>query len=101
MKEAGLATHYIPSSYLPRIKQQLHSAGLAASDLSAVNAILCDLEQTAVKELGAPKEPSRMRLLPVINRCFGYHTVEGVVKAVQAEKAERPWCDEALQQLQR
>jgi hypothetical protein len=66
-----------------------------------VNAILCDLEQTAVKELGGPKEPSLVRLLPVINRCFGYHTVEGVVKALQAEKAERPWCDEALQQLQR
>lgn len=101
VKEAGLATHYIPSSYLPRIKQQLHSAGLAAADLSAVNAILCDIEQTAVKDIGAPKEPSLQRLLPVINRCFALHTVDGVVKALQAEKAERPWCDEALQQLQR
>lgn len=101
VKEAGLATHYIPSSHLPRVRDQLHSAGLAAADLSAVNAILCDIEQAAVKEVGAPREPSLQRLLPVINRCFGHHTVGGVVKALGAEQAERPWCDEALQQLQR
>lgn len=83
------------------MRDQLHSAGLAAADLSAVNAILCDIEQAAVKEVGAPREPSLQRLLPVINRCFGHHTVGGVVKALGAEQAERPWCDEALQQLQR
>lgn len=83
------------------MQDQLHSAGLAAADLSAVNAILCDTEQAAVKEVGAPREPSLQRLLPVINRCFGHHTVGGIVKALGAEQAERPWCEEALQQLQR
>lgn len=101
VKEAGLATHYIPSSHLPRVRDHLHSAGLAAADLSAVNSILCDIEQTAVKEVGAPKEPSLQRLLPVINRCFGHHTVGGVAKALGSEKAERAWCEEALTQLQR
>lgn len=100
-----MATHYIPSSYLPRIKQQLQQAGVAASDLSAVNAILTDLEQAALKEQGGPPpssaDSSLLRLQPLINRCFSHHTVQAVVAALQAEKAERPWCEETLQQLQR
>lgn len=102
VKEAGLATHYIPSGFLPRIKQQLHQAGpTAAADPSAVNTILCDIEHAAIKECGSPKEAGILRLQPVINRCFSQHTVGDVVRALQEEKAERPWCDETLQQLQR
>ena len=101
MKEAGLATHYIPSSYLPSIKQQLHKAGPAAADPSAVAALLSSIEAAATKDLGLPKEPSLLRLLPVIDCCFGQHSVGGVVQALHNERAERPWCEEALQQLQR
>lgn len=101
VKEAGLATHYIPSAYLPRVQQQLAAAGPAAADTAAVPAILADIEEAAMKQEGLPKQPSLLRLLPVIDRCFGQHSVQGVVGALQAEKAERPWCEEALQQLSR
>lgn len=96
-----MATHYIPSAYLPRVRQQLAAAGPAAADTAAVAAILADIEAAAVKQEGLPKQPSLLRLLPVIDRCFGQHSVQGVVGALQAEKAERPWCEEALQQLTR
>lgn len=82
VKEAGLATHFIPSSHLPLIKQQLQAAGAGASDLATVNDILSSLEVqaeaagpqgTAAGTSGSPgpSAHSLMHLLPIINRLVG------------------------------
>lgn len=103
VKEAGLATHYIPSSHLPLIRQQLQQAGPAAADLSHVNSILTDIEAQAAAAAGQSTATcsSLSRRLPVIARCFGKKTVSEVVNALQTERAEQEFCREALQQLQR
>lgn len=102
MKQAGLATHFIPSSHLPMIKQQLQQAGPAASDLSHVNTILTDIEAAAAEQPAVQAAGGDLfHKLPVINRCFGQPSVPQIVAALQAETAEAEWCREALQQLQR
>lgn len=103
MKEAGLATHYIPSSHLPLIRQHLQQAGPAAADLSHVNSILTDIEAQAAAAAGQSTATysSLSRRLPVIARCFGKKTVSEVVDALKTERAEQEFCREALQQLHR
>jgi 3-hydroxyisobutyryl-CoA hydrolase len=102
VKQAGLATHFIPSNHLPHIKQQLQQAGPAAADLAHVNNILTNIEATAAAA-GAQQEAADKLFskLPVIDRCFKQASVPQIVAALQAETAEKEWCAEALQQLQR
>jgi 3-hydroxyisobutyryl-CoA hydrolase len=108
VKQAGLATHFIPSSHLHKVKQQLQQAGPAASDLAHVNNILTDIEAAAKQEAGAAAAAQQQSVadalfakLPIINRCFGKASVAQIAAALQAEAAEQEWCREALQQLQR
>jgi 3-hydroxyisobutyryl-CoA hydrolase len=105
VKQAGLATHFIPSSHLPQIKQQLQQAGPAASDLAHVNNILTNIEVAAgAAAAGRQQQQAADTLfakLPIIDRCFGKASVPQIVAALQAERAEAEWCREALQQLQR
>lgn len=100
LKEAGLATHFIPSSQLHLIKAALAGAGPAASDLAHVHALLSGIEAAAAAA-APPHTPSLARLLPAISRCFGRRSVAGVVAALKAEDADPAWSAEALQQLQR
>lgn len=107
VKEAGLATHFIPSSHLPLIRQQLQQAGPAAADPTEVHAILTRIEAAAAAAAGAAGEqqpapgPSLTQRLPIISRCFGHASVAEVVAALRAERADPQWSSEALQQLQR
>eukprot|EP00878_Enallax_costatus_P021323 GHUV01022571.1.p1 GENE.GHUV01022571.1~~GHUV01022571.1.p1 ORF type:complete len:198 (+),score=84.38 GHUV01022571.1:943-1536(+) len=104
LKEAGLATHFIPSSHLSQIKQQLQQAGNAAADLAHVNNILCDIETSAAAGASASHGSSNGTLsskVPVIARCFGHRSVEDIAQALERESADKEWCKEALQQLQR
>lgn len=105
LKEAGLATHFIPSSHLPHIKHQLQQAGGAAADLAHVNNILCDIETSAAAGVQTPNSSSSSgslsSKLPLIARCFGHRSVGEVVQALQVDTADQEWCREAAQQLQR
>ncbi|WIA11959.1 hypothetical protein OEZ85_012041 [Tetradesmus obliquus] len=113
VKQAGLATHFIPSSHLHEVKQQLQQAGPAASDLAHVYNSLTNIEAAAAAEQGAGGAAAAQQQqqqqaadqlfakLPIINRCFGKASVAQIVAALQAETAEPQWCREALQQLQR
>jgi hypothetical protein len=101
VKQAGLATHFIPSSHLPQIKQQLQRAGPAAFDLAHVNNILTNIEAAAGQRQQQQGQDSLFAKLPIIDRCFGKSSVPQIVAALQAERAEADWCREALQQLQR
>jgi 3-hydroxyisobutyryl-CoA hydrolase len=100
VKQAGLATHFIPSSHLPQIKQQLQQAGPAASDLAHVNNILTNIEAAAGQQQQQGAD-SLFAKLPIIDRCFGKVSVPQIVAALQSERAEAEWSKEALQQLQR
>eukprot|EP00879_Flechtneria_rotunda_P008843 GHRR01009263.1.p1 GENE.GHRR01009263.1~~GHRR01009263.1.p1 ORF type:complete len:316 (+),score=94.56 GHRR01009263.1:759-1706(+) len=100
VKAAGLATHYIPSSHLHLIKQQLQQAGPEAADLPVVNRILTAIEAQAA-ERQKPGVSSFEPLMPIIRRCFGHQLVGDIVATLQAEKAEQDWCQEALKQLQK
>jgi hypothetical protein len=101
LKEAGLATHYLPSHALPHLLDQLHSLGPKARDLSVVNSILTEAETKASSSSSAaaaggagggaataaagggaagggvgaslPLNSKLQQQLPSINKAFGNH----------------------------
>lgn len=47
LKSVGLATHYLPSSFIPAIEKRLVQLGPRAADLSVVDRLLKELEAEA------------------------------------------------------
>lgn len=98
VKEAGLATHYLPSSALADLLKRLQALGPAASDLAVVNAVLTEAEAAA----GSALEPSGLlERLPAINKCFGQPSVARMVEALREDTWDPEFSREALQQLLR
>ncbi|KAI9141069.1 ClpP/crotonase-like domain-containing protein [Paraphysoderma sedebokerense] len=74
---SGVATHYVPSQRLPDLEERL--CELETSDWSVVNAAVEEFTEVPEKslELGQHRE--------VIDRCFGFDTVEEILAALEKE----------------
>jgi hypothetical protein len=62
VKDAELATHYVPSRRLPQLEEALHSLGPRASSAQAVEQTLCSFE-VSVKKRARKRRFKREALL--------------------------------------
>ncbi|KAL3135650.1 hypothetical protein ABBQ38_006131 [Trebouxia sp. C0009 RCD-2024] len=79
VKEATLATHYLPSHRLPELEQALHDLGPQAAHHSSVHTLLCSLEEKDT----APQQSDLLLRLPEMSACFNKDSVEDVYAALQ------------------
>lgn len=79
VRRAGIATHYIPSKYLPQVQQAIIELGPKASDAGVLGAVLDGYEQ---KEALPQGQLESMRA--DIDFCFGgRQSVEGIYEACE------------------
>ncbi|KAK9748872.1 hypothetical protein RND81_02G086800 [Saponaria officinalis] len=96
MLACGLATHYVPSTKLPSLEQELCEAD--SGDPAYIGKIIDKYaEQPSVKEKSA------YRKLHIIDNCFSCRTVEEILSAVESEadKVNDEWLTAALQSLKK
>lgn len=93
LKQAGLATHYVPSASLPQLEAALTAGGAALHSEATVNATIIAFEESpeAADDVSSDKA--------AIDSCFGCDTVEGIYAAVQA--LQTPWAEATLLALQK
>eukprot|EP00929_Paragymnodinium_shiwhaense_P075003 TRINITY_DN38358_c0_g1_i1.p1 TRINITY_DN38358_c0_g1~~TRINITY_DN38358_c0_g1_i1.p1 ORF type:complete len:435 (+),score=84.90 TRINITY_DN38358_c0_g1_i1:58-1305(+) len=92
----GLATHYLPSSSIPKLRSLLMrkcTAGVVgAAAVSACNEALRQCAEEAGKdaELGAPPKAAIFtdENVEIINQCFGAPTLEEIVARLQAHPSQ-------------
>ena len=107
MKEAGLATHYIPSQALPEVLNHLHNLGPKARDLSVVNSVLTEAETKASTSAAAAAGaagggPSKLQQqMPSINKAFGNHhkSVGEVLEELDKGAWDKEWSKSTHQGL--
>ncbi|GIL62235.1 hypothetical protein Vafri_16512 [Volvox africanus] len=82
VKDAGFATHFIPSSRLPDLERGILALGPSAADLAKVDSMLHSLEQPPAA--GSGHSALLEWKLPLINAHFGLGSVGEVVASLQA-----------------
>ncbi|GLI61774.1 hypothetical protein VaNZ11_004243 [Volvox africanus] len=82
VKDAGFATHFIPSSRLPDLERGILELGPSAADLAKVDSMLRSLEQPPAA--GSGHSELLKWKLPLINAHFGLGSVGEVVASLQA-----------------
>ncbi|KAK9814624.1 hypothetical protein WJX72_008922 [[Myrmecia] bisecta] len=93
LKEAQLATHYIPSEQLPAVEQRIQALGPAASKAASVADVLRSFEGAA-----SQPEPSDLPAqLPAIDACFSKDSLEGIYAALEARQDQ--WSQDTLATL--
>ncbi|KAK4155466.1 ClpP/crotonase-like domain-containing protein [Chaetomidium leptoderma] len=99
---AGIATHYLHSTSLPRLESRLaelrfHDYDEMDTRLAAINATIEEFTT------GLPHdEPILLagELRRAIDRCFSHDSVDQILRALEAEKgATRKWAEETLATL--
>mmetsp|Transcript_16955 Transcript_16955/g.43470 ORF Transcript_16955/g.43470 Transcript_16955/m.43470 type:complete len:405 (+) Transcript_16955:303-1517(+) len=81
-KEAGIATHYVPSAALPAVEEALSQLGEAAADHCRVDAELRRFEDTSTPPSGL------MESLPAINEAFGRDSLLEVVASLEQQAGQ-------------
>lgn len=87
--KAGLATHFVPSASIPRLRELLAGACRGATGPAALAA--CD---AAIREAAAGAEPSAdgaaltSANVAVIDRCFSAATLEDIIARLAAETGD-------------
>ncbi len=71
LREAGLATHYLPSAALPQLLHRLRALQESAADPHVVDQVLREAEESAGTHEGNVSPTPLMGLLPAISRVFG------------------------------
>ncbi|XP_074280207.1 3-hydroxyisobutyryl-CoA hydrolase 1 [Silene latifolia] len=96
MLACGLATHYVPSTKLPSLEQELYEAN-SSDPIYIAKVIEKYAEEPFVKEKSAYCE------LRIIDKCFSCKTVEEILSAVESEAGKRTdgWIVAALQSLKK
>ncbi|KXZ45848.1 hypothetical protein GPECTOR_50g642 [Gonium pectorale] len=91
VKDAGFATHFIPSAALPDLEQRLAELGPAASDLAVVDRLLRSMEAAPQPQAHAHAGGGANALLdwklPLINAHFGRGGMAEVVASLEAAVA--------------
>ncbi|KAG0743323.1 hypothetical protein G6F57_000490 [Rhizopus arrhizus] len=89
---SGIATHYIPSSRISALEEKL--IDLESSEHEIIQRVLEKfVEQKPVKYVAFQKDARE-----IIDRCFGYDTIEGILAALDREKSTT-WTRETKQKL--
>lgn len=96
MFACGLATHYVPSTKLPMLEDELYSAG--SDDPSIVSSII-----DKYSEQPRLKAQSAYNRLDVINKCFSRKTVEDIISALEKEAANQKdsWISSTIETLKK
>ncbi|KAK4250694.1 ClpP/crotonase-like domain-containing protein [Corynascus novoguineensis] len=99
---AGIATHYLHSTSLPRLESRL--AELRFSDFDGMHTRLAAIDATIEEFVtGLPHdEPILLggELRRAIDRCFSHDSVDAILRALEQEKgATRQWAQETLETL--
>lgn len=96
MFACGLATHYVPSTKLPMLEDELYSAG--SDDPSIVSSII-----DKYSEQPRLKAQSAYNRLDVINKCFSRKTVEDIISALEKEAANQKdsWISSIIETLKK
>jgi enoyl-CoA hydratase/carnithine racemase len=80
----GLATHYVPSSFIPELIRKLEACDSAAAVREACDSLAAD-----------PGTPPLAAVRPTIDRCFGNDSVEEILAALQG-MPESDWAQDTL-----
>ncbi|CAN7052477.1 hypothetical protein IGI04_027659 [Brassica rapa subsp. trilocularis] len=94
MLACGLATHYISSTEVPILEQQLKK--LLTDDPSVVEATL---EKCA--EAAHPEKTGVIRRIELLEKCFCHDTVEEIIDSLEVEagRTKDIWCTTTLRRL--
>lgn len=94
MMASGLATHYLHSSRLPLIEEELGK--IVTDDPSVVEASL-----DKYGEVVYPDETSVLQRIELLDKCFSHDTVEEIIDAVECEagRTKDAWCISTLKRL--
>ncbi|ESW06269.1 hypothetical protein PHAVU_010G033500 [Phaseolus vulgaris] len=96
MLACGLATHFVPSSKLSLLEEEL--CKVEASDPNAVSVII-----DKYSEQPFLKDDSVYHRMDVINKCFSRKSIEGIISSLEIEtmgKADH-WISETVQALKK
>jgi 3-hydroxyisobutyryl-CoA hydrolase len=93
LKEAGLATHYVPSHLLSDLEDAIADLGAQSSSRTAVHRLLTEFEA----KVQLPKQSETLLYLPDINAVFGLDNVEAIYEALQKRNDE--WAQQTLKLL--
>lgn len=100
---AGVATHYVHSTSLNSLTSRLSE--LVFKDYATYPERLALVNRT-ISEFTAdlPHEGEEPMLLAgslrqAIDRCFGYHTVEEIIQALEREEEQKEWAQKTLETL--
>ncbi|XP_057524888.1 3-hydroxyisobutyryl-CoA hydrolase 1-like [Amaranthus tricolor] len=96
MLACGLATHFVPSTKLSLLEEELCKANL--DDLLNIDKLFDKYAEQPVL-----KEKSAYRKLNIIEKCFACRTVEEILSALEKENAERndDWISAAIESMKK
>ncbi|XP_024176717.1 3-hydroxyisobutyryl-CoA hydrolase-like protein 1, mitochondrial [Rosa chinensis] len=94
MLACGLATHYLHSSRIPLIEEELGK--LVTDDPSVIETCL-----DKHGELVHPNKSSVLHRIELLDECFSHDTVEEIIDALEIEagRTKDPWCISTLKRL--
>ncbi|XP_004306970.1 PREDICTED: 3-hydroxyisobutyryl-CoA hydrolase-like protein 1, mitochondrial isoform X2 [Fragaria vesca subsp. vesca] len=94
MVACGLATHYLHSSRIPLIEEDLGK--LVTDDPSVIEACF-----DKYGELVQPDKSSVLHRIELLDECFSHDTVEEIIDALEREagRTKDPWCISTLKRL--
>eukprot|EP00891_Asterochloris_glomerata_P008803 jgi/Astpho2/8803/Aster-05446 len=90
LREATLATHYMPSHLLPELESELQQLGTEASSRKAVHELLAKFEAREQP----PQQTDLLVQLPDINGVFAHDSVEQIHQAL--EERGDAWAQQTL-----
>ncbi|CAO2820245.1 unnamed protein product [Amaranthus hypochondriacus] len=96
MLACGLATHFVPSTKLSLLEEELCKANL--DDLLNIDKLFDKYAEQPVL-----KEKSAYRMLNIIEKCFACRTVEEILSALEKENAERndDWISATIESMKK
>jgi len=90
--QAGLATHYLPSSALPKLRQLLSQKFATGGTVGVAALKACEeaIKEAAANMPGPSQEGSMLtsEKLDVINRCFSAATLETIMARLKEDSSE-------------
>ncbi|BDA46941.1 3-hydroxyisobutyryl-CoA hydrolase, mitochondrial [Coccomyxa sp. Obi] len=93
VKEAQLATHFVPSDRLPALEETLHSLGAQAQSPENI----CHTLQSFEDAGEAPGPSGLLDQMPAIDECFSFNSVQDIYAALT--RRNDAWSRETLDTL--
>ncbi|KAE8699708.1 3-hydroxyisobutyryl-CoA hydrolase-like protein 2 [Hibiscus syriacus] len=94
MISCGIATHFSHTEKLQLIEEEL--GNLVTDDPSVIESTL-----EKYSDVAYPEKISALHRIEVLDKCFGYDTVEEIIDAMESEASATndPWCNSTLKKL--